>query len=75
MLNKENYFCDLKKSKYVDYILNSMLNYVFHKTNGQVLRYNVRNTGDRLNDNLEAVVMVIMIAITKIIQLHLESQD
>lgn len=60
---------------YVDYILNSMLNYVLHKTNSQVLRYNVRNTGDRLNDNLEAVVMVIMIAITKIIQLHLESQD
>ena len=52
-----------------------MLNYVLHKTSGQVLRYNVRNTGDRLNDNLEAVVMVIMIAITKIIQLHLESQD
>ena len=52
-----------------------MLNYVLHKTNSQVLRYNVRNTGDRLNDNLEAVVMVIMIAITKIIQLHLESQD
>lgn len=62
---------DLKKSKYVDYILNSML----HKTKGQVLRYNVCNTVDRVNGNLEAVVMAIMIVITKITQLHLESQD
>ena len=62
---------DLKKSKYVDYILNSML----HKTKGQVLRYNVSNTVDRVNGNLEAVVMAIMIVITKITQLHLESQD
>ena len=62
---------DLKKSKYVDYILNSML----HKTKSQVLRYNVCNTVDRVNGNLEAVVMAIMIVITKITQLHLESQD